>query len=122
MKINERTVQANSYSTGRTGFEPAHRHQRNTRRTDAVDADTITITEEARRRFRERNASPLVKTLSVIVDNSSETAAASEQGYDSARRDEVRELVDRVKNDLYEFSNSRVMDITGERILDLLRG
>jgi len=82
-------------------------------------SDSVSISEDAVRMFRERNSSPLVKTMSKIMQIPAEQVILSEQSWDAMRHSEVEKLSAEIKSGRYDFENSEILDTVSSRILEL---
>lgn len=84
------------------------------------NSDSVNISEDAARMYRQQNSSPLAKTMSKMLQNPVEQIILSEQSWDAIRHREVEKLSGRIKTGQYDFESSEILDRAGSRVLELL--
>jgi hypothetical protein len=83
-------------------------------------SDSVYITEEARNMFMKRNLSPLIKAVAGMLNDTGELMRVLEKSSDTIRNKEISKLGDRIKTGMYNFDNNKILNTTGEIIIELL--
>jgi hypothetical protein len=81
-------------------------------------SDIVDISEDARARLLERNASPLVKAGLKLSREIAELIRAGEIEADMARRLKTGEVGRRIRQGLYDFDDIAAIEAAAGRILD----